>query len=66
MSEAIASWFRFGLPKVAQPKADIELPKPQPFGAPMFIADAVTPLAGETVLSLLMKRMAAEADADQT
>ncbi|MBD3664835.1 hypothetical protein [Sulfitobacter aestuariivivens] len=36
----------------------ITLPKPQPFGAPVFIVDAVTPLAGETVLSLLMKRLA--------
>ena len=33
------------------------LPKPQPFAAPVFIHDVVTPLAGETVLSLLMKRM---------
>lgn len=65
MSEAIASWFRFAAPK-AQAKADIDLPKPQPFGAPVLITDTVTPLAGETVLALLMKRMAAEKDADQT
>lgn len=36
---------------------DIPLPKPQPFAAPVFIHDCVTPLAGETLLSLLMKRM---------
>jgi len=34
-----------------------ELPKPQPFGAPVFINDVVSPLAGETVLSLLWKRL---------
>ena len=61
MSEAIASWFRFAAPKAAQAKL-IELPKPQPFGAPVFITDAVTPLGGETVLSLLLKRMAADQD----
>ncbi len=32
--------------------------QPQRFRAPVFINDAVTPLGGETVLSLLMKRMA--------
>lgn len=35
----------------------VALPKPQPFGAPVLIGDCVTPLGGETVLSLLMKRM---------
>lgn len=44
------------LPKAE--KAAIELPAPQPFAAPVFIHDCVTPLAGETLLSLLMKRMA--------
>ena len=44
---------------------EITLPKPQPFGAPVFMMDAVTPLAGETVLSLLWKKMAQEGD-DQT
>lgn len=62
MSEAIASWFRFPAPKVVQPAKPIALPNPQPFGAPVFITDVVTPLAGETVLSLLMKRMAADQD----
>lgn len=42
----------------ATPEAEpISLPKPQPFGAPVFIRDCASPLAGETVLSLLMKRM---------
>ncbi len=33
------------------------LPNPKPFGAPVLISDCVTPLCGETVLSLLLKRM---------
>lgn len=33
-------------------------PKPQPLATPVFIHDCVTPLGGETVLSLLMKRLA--------
>ncbi len=37
---------------------DVALPQPQPFGAPVFINDCASPLAGETVLSLLMKRLA--------
>ncbi len=44
---------------------EITLPKPQSFGAPVFMMDAVTPLAGETVLSLLWKKMARDAG-DQT
>ncbi|APE42160.1 hypothetical protein BOO69_01100 [Sulfitobacter alexandrii] len=35
---------------------EIALPKPEPFGAPVLMCDAITPLAGETVLSLLWKR----------
>jgi hypothetical protein len=35
----------------------IRLPKPQPLGAPVLIYDCVTPVGGETLLSLLMKRM---------
>jgi len=50
-----------GIPLVRRNAAntvkDLPLPKPQPFGAPVFLTDCVTPLAGETVLSLLMKRM---------
>ena len=37
----------------------LHLPAPQPFAAPVFIHDCVTPLGGETLLSLLMKRMMA-------
>jgi len=45
-------------PRVAKaPEADIPLPAPVPFSAPVFIGDCVTPLAGETVLSLLWKRL---------
>ncbi|WP_159453100.1 hypothetical protein [Pseudooctadecabacter jejudonensis] len=42
----------------AQPAktASVPLPKPQPFGVPVLIGDCASPLAGETVLSLLMKR----------
>lgn len=46
-----------------QPKAEavpVRLPKPQPLGVPVFVHDCVTPLGGETVLSLLMKRMMSE------
>ena len=47
-----------------RPKAEtIRLPAPQPIGVPVFVHDCVTPLGGETVLSLLMKRLAAEKDA---
>lgn len=41
----------------------LRLAPPQPFDAPVLIGDAVTPLAGETVLSLLWKRLYRE-DAD--
>ncbi len=52
------------LPTTAKQRVpSVALPKPQPLGAPVLIADAVTPLAGETLLSLLMKRMQAQADA---
>ena len=35
----------------------VPLPHPVPFGAPVLISDCVNPLAGETLLSLLWKRM---------
>ncbi|WP_432817338.1 hypothetical protein [Sulfitobacter sp. JB4-11] len=41
------------------------LPKPQPLGVPVLISDCVTPLGGETLLSLLMKRMMQGDDDDQ-
>ena len=41
----------------------VRLPAPQPLGVPVFLHDCVTPLGGETVLSLLMKRMMAERQA---
>ena len=56
----IPGWFQTSQPK-AEPK---QRPAPQPFRAPVFIMDAVTPLGGETVLSLLLKKMA-ENDLDQ-
>lgn len=65
MSDATIS----GVPLVGRtPRSqarDVVLPKPVPFGAPVFMMDAVTPLAGETVLSLLMKRMARDAQDDE-
>ena len=48
----------FIAPRQPREAKGVTLPKPQPFGAPVFMMDAVTPLAGETVLSLLWKRMA--------
>lgn len=36
------------------------VPAPQPLGAPVLIYDCVTPLGGETLLSLLLKRMMKE------
>jgi len=42
--------------------ASILLPAPVPFGAPVLISDCVNPLAGETLLSLLWKRMDPAAD----
>jgi len=35
----------------------VPLPAPVPFGAPVLITDCVSPLAGETLLSLLWKRL---------
>ena len=46
-------------PLVAENAAHV--PKPQTVGAPVFMTDAITPLAGETLLSLLMKRMLRDA-----
>lgn len=46
------------VPHVAKPaRASVPLPAPVPFGAPVLISDCVNPLAGETLLSLLWKRM---------
>ncbi|WP_165611605.1 hypothetical protein [Cognatiyoonia sediminum] len=38
-------------------KESVELPAPVPFSTPVLITDCVTPLAGETVLSLILKRL---------
>ncbi|MGB3243703.1 MAG: hypothetical protein WBB25_04175 [Sulfitobacter sp.] len=50
-----------GVPLVGRPSREksgqVSLPEPQPFGAPVFITDCITPLGGETVLSLLLKKM---------
>ncbi|MFK7835178.1 MAG: hypothetical protein AB8B60_03060 [Sulfitobacter sp.] len=55
MTDASYPLGRYAMPKErAEP---IRLPAPQPFAAPVFIHDCVTPLGGQTVLSLLMKRM---------
>jgi len=35
----------------------LPLPQPVPFGAPVLISDCANPLGGETLLSLLWKRM---------
>ena len=41
-----------------------EVPQPGcvPFAMPVLMSDAITPLAGETVLSLLWKRLEASSD----
>lgn len=45
-------------PRVARTKtASVELPKPEPLGVPVLIGDCASPLAGETVLSLIYKRI---------
>lgn len=56
----------FAIPRVRRANVQAPpLPKPQPFGAPVFINDCVTPLCGETVLSLLLKRMMQQDNLDQ-
>jgi len=46
------------VPRISRERpADIPLPAPVLFGAPVLISDCVNPLAGETLLSLLWKRM---------
>lgn len=40
-----------------QREASLPLPAPQPFSAPVLIGDCATPLAGETLLSLLWRRL---------
>lgn len=42
--------------------ASMPLPAPVPFGLPVLVSDCVTPLAGETLLGLLWKRI----DSDDT
>ncbi len=46
------------IPRVRRQAAEaLPLPHPVPFGAPVLISDCASPLAGETLLSLLWKRM---------
>ncbi|WP_108813609.1 hypothetical protein [Loktanella sp. Alg231-35] len=46
------------IPCVAKaPHDSVPLPAPVPFGAPVLISDCANPLAGETLLSILWKRM---------
>ncbi|WP_375255521.1 hypothetical protein [Yoonia sp.] len=53
------------LPHIARDQsASMPLPAPVPFGAPVLISDCVNSLAGETLLSLLWKRMDRQADSD--
>lgn len=49
---------RFAKSARAKPReASLPLPAPQPFSAPVLIGDCATPLAGETLLSLLWRRL---------
>lgn len=57
MSETLAL---DGLPPVRRTspsREEVTLPAPVPFSAPVLIGDAITPLGGETVLSLLWRRL---------
>lgn len=47
-------------PRASDKAEPLHLPAPQPLAAPVFIYDCVTPLGGETLLSLLMRKMMAE------
>lgn len=47
----------FGAPVETVKSEAVRLPTPQPLGVPVLVYDCVTPVAGETLLSLLMKRM---------
>ena len=54
MSDALANIPLF---QRAQRREAVTLPAPVPFAAPVFISDCASPLAGETVLSLLWRRL---------
>ena len=46
------------IPAVARTRtAPVALPAPEPFGAPVLISDCASPLAGQTVLALLWRRL---------
>lgn len=59
-----ATFFGRAKAPVQDRAASVPLPRPQPFAAPILMSDAITPLAGETVLSLLWKRLEASRDGD--
>ncbi len=62
-----ATWIGPLLPR-AEPEAKesaVTLPPPQPLGIPVLIGDVATPLAGETVLSLIWKRLDGEPGAGE-
>lgn len=50
------------LPKTATRTDTVSLPKPQPLTSPVLITDCATPLAGETLLSLLWKKLDCQED----
>ena len=50
--------------KAKQREASLHLPAPQPFSAPVLIGDCATPLAGETLLSLLWRRLERGAESE--
>lgn len=50
------------IPRAATLPAQMTRPKPQPLVTPVLIGDCASPLADETVLSLLWKRLDAECD----
>ena len=55
-----------GIPSVAAPETDdVVLPAPVAFDTPVLIGDCVSPLVGETVLSLLWKRLDRAAEGEE-
>ncbi|NNK15663.1 MAG: hypothetical protein HKP51_02025 [Sulfitobacter sp.] len=57
MTDASYLGSAYAVPRARAKAEPLRQPAPQPLAAPVFIHDCVTPVAGETLLSLLMKRM---------
>ncbi|OAN78547.1 hypothetical protein A8B82_09245 [Sulfitobacter sp. EhC04] len=53
---------RWSLPTLQTTTDGRTAPGRKPVGSAVFITDAITPVAGETLLALLLKRMSEEND----